>query len=627
MTIDVIVPVSHAATDGVRRCVDSLLACSQLAPFEIVVVDDATGDAVSASYLRALADARRLTLIEQPTAQGMASALNRAIALHRGLERDVVIVGGDCEPAGDWLDRLARHAAQADVGMVVTFSNASGGAGYPHTDRPNAMPEGLDPAALDGVFARANAGAAVELPLAAGPCVYIRRECLNAVGAFSAINGASNGEGVLEDFSLRASAAGFHHLLAADCYVWRSQAPAPQATLERIHAALDKRHPNSRIARAQLALKDPARPLARRVDLMRLAESTRPLLLFIAHAWGGGIRKHMDELAAMLAPRCDVLLLEPAEADTVKLSWLREGEAFAAFFTLPRDDDALTRLLRELGVGRVHFHHVHGLPRSVLDLPATLGVAYDCTLHDYYAICPQYHLVTADGRYCGEPDAAGCNACIAGRPAQWGLDIGGWRSQFATLLHGADRLFAPSRDVAERIGRYIPRLDITVLPHPEKHAGAPRMVRVATLGGLSPEKGLRVVAACAADARLRDLPLAFRVLGWTTEPLAQWPEAPVSVHGQYDDADLAALIAAERPDVIWFPAQVPESYSYTLSAALASDAAIVASSLGALVERLEGNARARLVPADATPRQWNEALLDAEAASPASVEVPRRRAS
>jgi glycosyltransferase involved in cell wall biosynthesis len=595
-------------------------------PFEIVVVDDATGNA-SSSYLRALADARRITLIEQPTTQGMASALNRAIALHRGLERDVVILSSDCEPAGDWLDRLARPAAQRDVGMVVSFTNAGGMARYPRTDRRNAMPGGLDAVALDRLFARANADAAVELPVATGPCVYIRRECLNAVGAFSAINGTGDGEGVLEDFSLRASAAGFRHMLAADCYIWRSQFPAAEVTVERVNAALDKRHPNSRIARAQLASRDPARPFARRVDLVRLAESTRPLLLFVAHAWGGGIRKHMDELATMLAPRCDVLLLEPAEVDTVKLSWLSDGEGFAAFFTLPQDDVELTRLLRELGVARVHFHHVHGLPRSVLDLPMALGVSYDCTLHDYYAICPQYHLVTADGRYCGEPDAAGCNACIAARPAQWGLDIGGWRARFATLLRGADRLFAPSRDVAERIGRYIPRLDITVLPHPEMQAGIPRVVRVATLGGLSPEKGLRVVAACAADARKRGLPLAFRVLGWTTEPLPQWPEAPVSVHGQYEDADLPALIAAERPDVIWFPAQVPESYSYTLSAALASDAAIVASSFGALVERLEGNARARLVPADATPRQWNDALLDAGAASPARIELPRRRAS
>ena len=54
----------------------------------------------------------------------------------------------------------------------------------------------------------------------------------------------------------------------------------------------------------------------------------------------------------------------------------------------------------------------NGLPRAVLDLPGSVGVPYDCTLHDYFTICPQYHLVTEDGRYCGEPDLASCETCI-----------------------------------------------------------------------------------------------------------------------------------------------------------------------------------------------------------------------
>ncbi len=610
VTVDVIVPVANAAV--ARRCLESLLSERQTAPFEIIAVSDASPDAALVSWLRSLADQRRITLIEQPMPQGLAAALNRAIALHRGLDRDVVIVGDDTEVTGDWLDRLARHAASDDVGMVVPFASSGGVAGYPKSSKTNTMPAELTLASLDRLIQRANAGVAVNLPLAFGPCVYVRRACLNAIGAFSP--GPQGGDdGVLEDFSLRASNAGFRHVLAADCYVWRSDVAAAAVGTERAYAALDKRYPQFRALRAELAQRDPARPLARRVDLLRLAESPRQLILFIAHAWGGGIRRHMDELAALASDRCNVLLLEPASEDTVKISWLRDGEGFAAYFTLPQDVPELARLFGELGLVRMHFHHVHGLPRAVLDLPRATGVSYDCTLHDYYAICPQYHLVTEDGRYCGEPDAAGCAACISRRPSQWGLDITEWRATFEALLRGADRVIAPSRDLAQRIARYFPDIDVTVLPHAETQPVAPRVVRVATLGGLSPEKGLRVLAACAEDARARGLPLAFRVLGWTTDPLAQWPRASLSIHGQYTEAELPALIAAERPDVIWFPAQVPESYSYTLTAALSSGAAIVASALGALPERLAGHPRATLLPADASPAQWNDALIAAGA--------------
>ena len=355
---------------------------------------------------------------------------------------------------------------------------------------------------------------------------------------------------------------------------------------------------------------DPARVEQRHADLQRLAAGAKPVLLFVAHAWGGGVRHHMADLAEMVGERCETLLLEPVAGDVTKLSWLRTGEDFSGYFTLPADFGVLVSLLRYVGVGRIHFHHVRGLPRSVLDLPAAVGVPYDCTLHDYYAVCPQYHLITEDGRYCGQPDEAGCAICLNQRPAQWGLDIAAWRGVFERLLRGAERVIAPSRDVARRISRYFPDLDILVVPHPERPTSAPPdYVRVATLGSLAPEKGLHVVTTCADDARVRNVPLSFRILGSTTEPVPQWPEVAVSVHGEYERRDLPALLAAERPDVIWFPAQVPETYSYTLSVALASGIPIVAADLGALAERLADIRSAALVPWNASPAQWNDELL------------------
>ena len=106
-------------------------------------------------------------------------------------------------------------------------------------------------------------------------------------------------------------------------------------------------------------------------------------------------------------------------------------------------------------------------------------------------------------------------------------------------------------------------------------------MRVGILGNLSPEKGLHVVAACARDARERGLPLTFRVLGSTTEPIPQAPDAPLTIYGQYVDSELPQLIAEEKPDVLLFAAQVPETYAYTLSVALSSGLPIVASALGA----------------------------------------------
>jgi hypothetical protein len=248
----------------------------------------------------------------------------------------------------------------------------------------------------------------------------------------------------------------------------------------------------------------------------------------------------------------------------------------------------------------------------VLDLPARLGVGHDVTLHDYLAVCPQHHLADADGRYCGEPNEAGCEACLAGRLPAWPLGIRAWRERFGALLAGARRVIAPSRDIAARHQRHFPGLATVQWPHPESEtAPAKPPVRVLLPGGLAAIKGFAVVEACVRDAAARELPLHFRVLGHLERALPQWPDAPLSITGSYPDGTLDQLMALERGDVVFFPAQVPESYSYTLSAAMRAGLPIVASDLGALPERLRGYSAATLVAPDAAASALNDALLAA----------------
>ena len=346
--------------------------------------------------------------------------------------------------------------------------------------------------------------------------------------------------------------------------------------------------------------------------LSRLAGSHRPKVVLVSHGGGGGVRRHVDERAMGRGDRADVLRLEPAGRDVVHLGATHDGARFDAWFAYPADRATLAALLRGLGVAWMHYHHVDGLPRGVLELAADVGVPFDVTLHDAYPYCPRYHLDRGEGRYCGEPDDAGCNACLARRPAQWPLDIAGWRGAFGSWLAQAACIIAPSADTATRFRRHFPALPVDVRPHPEPRIDlGSHAIRVGLLGKLTPDKGFDVAVACARDAESRGLPLAFRILGPTGAPLPPMRAGTISMTGAYDDAELPGLVAAESPDVWLFPAQWPETWSYTLSVALATGMPIVASSLGALRERLEGVERARIVAWDAPASAWNDALLAA----------------
>jgi GT2 family glycosyltransferase/glycosyltransferase involved in cell wall biosynthesis len=614
--VNVVIPVCGGAA-AFERCLRQVLAANCETPHEIIVVNDASTEPDLVRQIAELKASGRATVVEQLARQGFAAAVNRGFGLHR--DRDVVVLHTDAEVANDWLDRLAAHATQG-VGAIGTFTSSVGVATYPLPLADNALPPGQSVASLDALFARANAGSSVPVPAVDGPCLYFPRACLNTVGGFDA--GPLGGDyGVEIDFCLRSGSAGFSNLIAGDLFVGHAGhgsfgAAQAKVLASRAFEALARLYPGYRALCADSQKRDPGRPFARRVDLLRLAESNKRILVFVSHPWGGGIRRYMNDLAALTDARCEVLFLEPAVGDTVKLSWPRAEESFALYFTLPAELSMLAETMRAIGVERLHFHHLHLQPRAILELPSVLGVPYDYTLHDYHPICPQYHLVTEEGRYCGEPDAAGCAACLAKRPGQWNLDIAAWRGAFARLLRGANRLIAPSQDVANRIRRYVPNLSIEVWPHPEGDpAPVSRVVRVAVLGNLSPEKGLHVIAALSRDARQRGLPLAFRILGSTTEPIPQAPEVDLTIYGQYVDSELPQLIAAEKPDVLLFAAQVPETYAYTLSVALASGLPIVASALGAFPERLSRVPRSTTVAWDAAPARWNDALLAAAGAA------------
>lgn len=343
------------------------------------------------------------------------------------------------------------------------------------------------------------------------------------------------------------------------------------------------------------------------VEKLRL--SSRPIVLFVSHGLGGGVRRHIADLAEALADHVEILLLQPSNPPFLALHWLRPGEGLSFFVDGAKEWGPLVDLLRTIGIDRVHFHHVDGLPQVVLNLPSLLDCPHDVTIHDFYAACPNYHLTDASGRYCArDPD---CMLCLDARPAQWPLSIEQWRTAFAALLDSAARVIAPSGAAAARIRAFFPGVSPMVLPHLERAILFPASpVRVLVLGAMSRAKGLGVLESCARDAAARGLPLHFRVLGFLGWPVQLWPALPLSITGEYREENLAELMALERGDVVLFPSQCPETYSYTLSAAIASRLPIVATDLGALPERLAG-LPAQILSWQAPAAQMNDALLAA----------------
>ena len=351
-------------------------------------------------------------------------------------------------------------------------------------------------------------------------------------------------------------------------------------------------------------------------DVARLRASALPRVLAVSHGWGGGTQRHVEELARHLREQAIFLLLSSQDDGPLRLRWLDERESFYQEFHWPSEQAALVTLLRALGVSHVHYHHLVGHAPEVMHLHEHLGVAYDFTAHDYYSACPQISLTTAQKIYCGEQGLAQCRACVRERPAPTEETIDAWQLRHRLLLHQARWVLAPSHDCAQRMRRYFPQARIRYAPHTDmlEHPAAPvraplplpapRHLRVFLVGGLSAIKGGDVAEAVALEAARLNAPIELHLLGYVFRTFKAQPEASLTIHGTYQEHDLPRLLQRLQPDVVWFPAVWPETYSYTLSTCLQAGLPVVTTDLGAFPERLAQRRWTWVLPWNTSATDW-----------------------
>jgi O-antigen biosynthesis protein len=615
--VNVIIPVYRGVSET-ARCIESVMSAALPDDAWVTVINDASPEPEMAGMLAGHAARQRIELLHNPVNLGFVGTVNRGIG-HRPAA-DVVLLNSDTEVPPGWLERLRRCAyAAAEIGTVTPFSNNATICSYPKFCADNEIPAGYSVATLDEMFSHVNAGQIVDLPTAVGFCMYIRRDCLDEIGLLDEER-FGKGYGEENDFCLRAARKGWRNVLCAELFVFHAGAVSfANERDERAKRALElvtEDHPKYQAQVRAHVLKDPARHLRQRVDLLRLVRSNKQVVLLVSHRLSGGVVRHEQELSRLLAQTINFLRLTPGIDGQVELAWYDDAESLRLHFRLPIDWQELVEFLKLARVARVHFHHLMDVPRRIESLPAALGVPYDFTAHDFFSFCPRITLADARNRYCGEPPEDGCIACLKTAPAHQ-RDIRAWRSRYRKFLTAAGRVFVPSRDAAARLKSRFDLANLIVSPHTdlrEREVPAPNprplapqeRLRIVVIGALSASKGADLLEAVALDAKSRNLPLEFHLIGYGWRPLATQPRCPLTTSGPYRNENLPALLAASRPHLIWFPAVAPETYSYTLSEAIVFGTPVVAPDLGAFGERLANRPWTWICPWDQAPEQWGD---------------------
>jgi len=619
--VDVVIPVYRGAA-ATLACIETVLR--DLPDWaRLVVVDDRSPERGLAAALDDLAARQRIHLLRHTVNRGFPATANAGVSA--GPDRDIALLNSDTLVPPGWLARLRAAAyAASDIGSVSPLSNNAAILSYPVPDRDNPMPDLHATIALDAIAAEVNASCAVELPTAVGFCMYLKRDCIDDVGALRE-DLFAQGYGEENDFSIRARHLGWRHVAACDVFVAHagatSFAAASRYLLERNSVVLGRLHPGYAALIARFRAEDPLAPARRRMDTARWAAARDggKARLIIGDA-GAGDRPRRPAAACSRLIR---LLPDHREGELgCRLDDPAIGPTPALRFALPGDIDALVDMLRDDRLTAIDIHSLADHDPVLAQLPARLGVAHDVVVGDYSWFCPRIDLLGVEERYCGEPDAIGCEHCVAdaGNRLASRRSVREWRAVSRAVLAQAARIAAPSQDAARRLRRHFPAAaaavaidEPVVAPDgpvllPDGHLPA-LLGRICVLGADSLQNGYEVVLAMARDAAWRSLPIEYVIVGESIDDARLLATGRAFVTGPPPSDAAIDLIRAQRAAFAFLPMVVPDPVAAQLDAAWAAGLDATCFDLGTTAERIRRAGRGWLLPLGVPAPAINNRLL------------------
>ena len=426
--VDVIVPV-YRGMDQTLSCLYSVLNAPTTTPFHLTVIDDASPEPELSAMLRRLADLHLFTLVRHAENKGFVASANEGMRLNP--DRDVLLLNSDTLVYSNWLDRFYDYAkANTDVGTVTPLSNNATICSYPVVERNNQASLEISSAELDALASEINSGVEIDIPTGIGFCMYIRRECMDAVGFFNE-EAFGRGYGEENDFCMRATAAGWRNVLLPNIFVRHAgMGSFEEEAFERMDAGLEmvkRLHPTYEDIVSEYCAADKSRDARRALDLARLRRVFRGkgrTILMVTHRWGGGVERHVMDLCDRLhKENARVLLLRPYSKKSTCVWGLNLPEPLHLpnlSFDLPQQFGEMLEVLAAFDIGHIHVHNFAGFQHVAPDVirlvAELLAVDYDFTVHDYISLCPNVHLVDQSGVSCEKAMLWQCRNCVEGNP-------------------------------------------------------------------------------------------------------------------------------------------------------------------------------------------------------------------
>lgn len=342
----------------------------------------------------------------------------------------------------------------------------------------------------------------------------------------------------------------------------------------------------------------------------------KPKVLFVAHnsvlgSSFGGVEAYINTLTKHLKSEYDIYWYVPycgddgvgvqlIGPDIQKTKTTLLKTSFENWqLNCPEREDAFIKVLKDLDIEVVHFHHLSGHPPSLVKVAKENGAHTVFTFHDYYSLCHVSNLMNFEDKYC-QPDKiplSSCDECLEKKysilPGSQQIRRGYWNELFKYL----DGLIFNTQGSFSLVSKIYPTVashpNVAIMPVAIEEVSRPQLppksndeLKVAILGNLNHHKGANVIIE--AIEQLSDENISFHFFGEIDsvydEKLDLSKNLKIYRHGKYPPGELPKELFS--CDISIHVSICPETYGLTLSEAWSAGLVPIVSDIGALGERV-----------------------------------------
>ncbi len=601
---DIIIPI-YNAYNCLKPCIDSVIKYTNLKENRIILIDDKSPDERVLPLLEQYENGKSIILLKNDINMGFVSTVNKGMNYSKN---DVLLLNSDTEVSKLWLDNIKECAYSSPmVASVTPLSNNATLVSAPNGLQVNDLPQKMSFDEYADLVNKISYKDYPELPTAHGFCMYIRREALDVVGYFDDET-FKKGYGEENDFSYRCLENGFKHLLCDNVIIYHKESQSfceSKEQLKKENAKILESKYSFYVSQTENWCKlFPIRHICQNINYGICLSNKKQNILYLIHDFKeysenvGGTTLHLYDLIKNLIDTYNVHILTP-ESGGYKLYSFFDEHKETIFMNCPTSNTKvpfynkeykkmLEYLVDSLNICLIHVHHLIGHYFDIKDVAHDKKINLVITLHDFYSYCPNINLLYENKKYCIGKDYD-CNECILKTKNIKGNIIENWRREWQNLFNVCQEVFVPNQSLIPILEKKFEFKKITVIEHgldvvkDNKILTNDKKKNVAFIGVLAPHKGLYVVK----DLVKREKGLKFIQIGPTDDKKMKKSKMNYKYVGKYNRKDLPNIIKENNVDLICLLSIWPETFSYTLTEAIASGTPVLTFDIGALGNRIK----------------------------------------